>query len=538
MSIVPPYGGSLIDLVAPAAESAALRAEAIGLTQIPLPRRAQLDLELLSVGGCSPLTTFMGESDYRAVCENMRLADGRLFPIPVTLPIPDGLEVNSGSRVSLCDEVRRPLAILRVDEIYERDWRWEARHLYGSEDLVHPVIAEMANAGRRAASGTLQVFRLPVHHDFADLRLTPAVTRERLTALSRPHVLAVHATGIFTRLDEDVTEQAFHSIDATLLVHPAVGITRPADPDPFTRVRSYRRVVSASYARDRVLLALAPLADRMAGPREAVWHAIVRRNYGASHFVVRRTHADAGCDSRGRAFFPPGAAAALATALASEIGVSVVVPPENPEGAEPGAARLRPQAAEALARTTAPAGHRGFCVWITGLSGAGKTTLAELLAVRLQERGRRVTQLDGDIMRATVSADLGFSRQDRDANVRRIGFVAAEAVRHHGAVVCACLSPYATTRADVRQMIGREAFVLVYLDTPINVCRRRDPKGMYARADRGLGSAMTGVAAPFEAPDDADVSLSTEHLGPEEIINTILRDLERRGFILPLAGEV
>ena len=570
ISLVSPYGGPLVDLLALANEARELRARAAELPQVPMALRAQLDLELLATGGFSPLTTFMGEADYRSVCEGMRLANGTVFPLPVTLPVGDGIDVRAGTTVTLCDETRQPLAVMDVHEVFARDWRVEARHIYGSDDLAHPVIAEMAAAGRRQLSGPLRVFRLPVHHDFLDLRLTPAQSRARLAALGRPHVVAFNTRNPLHRVHEEITRRAMRTTGASLLLHPIVGMTRPGDVDPFTRVRIYRRIVERYFEREPVVLALLPLAMRMAGPREAVWHAIIRRNFGASHFIVGRDHAGPGNDSRGRPFFPPEAAPALATRLAPEIGVEIVAFPElvyAPErdayvsreeaaqdrtvavsgtrvrteiaagGSGLAAWMIRPEAAEELARAYPPPGRQGFCVWITGLSGSGKTTVADILSVRIQERGRRVTLLDGDIIRSTISSDLSFSRQDRDTQVRRTGVVAAEAVRHHGAVVCASLSPFAGSRAEVRQMIGRESFLLVYLDTPIDVCRGRDPKGLYARAGRGLIAGMTGMESPFEPPGDADLTLSTEHVTPDAVVAVVLAEMEKRGFILPAAVE-
>jgi sulfate adenylyltransferase len=328
VALIEPYGGQLIDLFAPAADAAATARRVAGLPRLPLSIRTQHDLELLATGAFSPLQTFMGEADYRAVCEQMRLADGRVFPLPVTLPVPDGAPVRLGQQLALCDLQDEPLAILDVDEIFARDWAEEAGHIYGAADIAHPVIAEMPTWGSRLVSGRLTAIRLPRHSRDHDLRLTPAQTRARLARLNRSAVVAFNTRNPLHRVHEELTKRAMRSANASLLLHPVVGLTRPGDVDQVTRIRIYRRLVERYYDPGSTLLAVLPLAMRMAGPREAVFHAIIRRNFGASHFIVGRDHAGPGRNSEGEPFFSPFASRELANRLAPEIGVEILGFPE------------------------------------------------------------------------------------------------------------------------------------------------------------------------------------------------------------------
>jgi sulfate adenylyltransferase len=372
---------------------------------------------------------------------------------------------------------------------------------------------------------------------------------------------------------EELTKRAVEEVDGTLLLHPVVGMTKPGDVDHYTRVRTYRALASRYYDAGRILLALLPLAMRLAGPREALWHAVIRRNYGANHLIVGRDHASPGVDSEGRPFFPPYAAQELVTQYADEIGVQVVpfrdmvyLPDEEryveidkvPEGARTASISgtqvrenylnngrplpswfTRGEVADILAETYPPRHRQGVCVWFTGLSGAGKSTTAEVLTSLLLEHGRQVTVLDGDVVRTHLSKGLSFSRDDRDTNIRRIGYVAAEIVRHGGVVVCAAVSPYRATRNDVRSMVGQDHFVEVFVDTPIEVCESRDTKGMYAKARRGEIKGFTGIDDPYEAPERAEITVETVRHDPEANARTIADYLASRGFIRaePVAAE-
>jgi len=561
--LIPPYGGRLINLVVSAEEREELLAEASHLPSIQISMRSLCDLELLATGGFSPLTGFMGRADYERVLEEMRLADGTLWPIPITLPVEQS---HFGSdRIVLRDVHNNPLAIMEVSEIYRWDAEREALAVSGTTDPRHPLVAEMARWGKFYAAGRLRVFNLPRYHDFTDLRRTPAEVRRLLQAMGRPNVVAFQTRNPMHRIHEELTKRAAAQIDGSLLIHPVVGMTKPGDVDHFTRVRSYRLLVDKYYDPGRTLLSLLPLAMRMAGPREAVWHAIIRRNYGANHFIVGRDHAGPGNDSNGKPFYEPYAAQELLAHHAAEIGVKMIpftelvylkregryVPiDEVPPGAEIATisgsqvrdeylakGRLlpewftRPETAEILRQMYPPRHRQGFCVWFTGLSGAGKSTIAAILNVLLLERGRTPTVLDGDVVRTHLSKGLGFSREDRDTNILRIGFVASAVVKAGGAVICAAVSPYRAARNECRAMIGSDQFIEVFVNTPLEVCEQRDVKGLYAKARRGEIRGFTGIDDPYEPPVNPELTLSTIDVTPEENARKIIRYLEEKGFL-------
>jgi len=561
--LIPPYGGRLINLVVSAEEREELLAEASHLPSIQISMRSLCDLELLATGGFSPLTGFMGRADYERVLEEMRLADGTLWPIPVTLPVEQS---HFGSdRIVLRDVHNNPLAIMEVSEIYRWDAEREALAVAGTTDPRHPLVAEVARWGKFYAAGRLRVFNLPRYYDFTDLRRTPAEVRRLLQAMGRPNVVAFQTRNPMHRIHEELTKRAAAQIDGSLLIHPVVGMTKPGDVDHFTRVRSYRLLVDKYYDPGRTLLSLLPLAMRMAGPREAVWHAIIRRNYGANHFIVGRDHAGPGNDSNGKPFYEPYAAQELLAHHAAEIGVKMIpftelvylkregryVPiDEVPPGAEIATisgsqvrdeylakGRLlpewftRPETAEILRQMYPPRHRQGFCVWFTGLSGAGKSTIAAILNVLLLERGRTPTILDGDVVRTHLSKGLGFSREDRDTNILRIGFVASAVVKAGGAVICAAVSPYRAARNECRAMIGSDQFIEVFVNTPLEVCEQRDVKGLYAKARRGEIRGFTGIDDPYEPPVNPELTLSTIDVTPEENARKIIRYLEEKGFL-------
>lgn len=561
--LIPPYRDRLVDLVvADEAERSRLASAATTMRSVQLSPRALCDLELLAVGGFSPLDRFMGEADYHAVLFEMRLKSGVLFPIPITLPVTEPIAV--GDTVALRSPKNELLAVMEVAERFEWDATAEAKQVYGTTDARHPLVAEMSSWGRYYISGPLKVLSLPEHYSFADLRKTPKQVRGELESLGRSNVVAFQTRNPIHRAHEELTKRAADEVDGTLLIHPVVGMTKPGDVDFYTRVRCYKALVERYYDPSRTVLSLLPLAMRLAGPREAVWHAIIRRNYGANHFIVGRDHAGPGKDSRGKQFYGPYDAQRLLLEHEQELGIKampfeemVYLPDEDRyeelsrangvrhlsiSGTEVRDRYLaqgqplpvwftRPEVASVLAEVSVPRHREGFCVWFTGLSGAGKSTIAEILAVLLMERGRQVTLLDGDVVRTHLSKGLGFSREDRDTNILRIGFVASEIVRHRGAVICAAVSPYEATRSQVRAMVGQDRFILVHVNTPLEVCEQRDPKGMYARARRGEIKGFTGIDDPYEVPTDAEIMLNTVGCAPEGSARLILRYLIKRGFL-------
>ena len=511
----------------------------------------------------------MGSEDYSRVVSEMRLNNGQLFPIPVTLPVSDEVKLTLDSEVSLVNSRNEIVALMMVEEIYEWNLEEAAQKVFGTVDVRHPLVAEMHRWGRRNVAGRLRLLQLPKRYDFSELRMTPAQTRFALEQMGTENVVAFQTRNPLHRAHEELTRRAAEEVNGVLLLHPVVGLTKPGDIDYFTRVRTYKALAANYYDLKRMLLGLLPLAMRMAGPREALWHALIRRNYGANHMIIGRDHASPGNDSNGKPFYEPYAAQVLVRSLENETGVKVLSFGEfvylTEEGRyedvrtlQPNAvtARLsgtqarewyrdggidlpdwfaRPEVAAAIAETY-PARHKqGFCIWFTGLSAAGKSTTAEILTVLLQELGRQVTVLDGDVVRHNLSQGLGFSKQDRDMNIRRIGFVAAEIVKHHGAVICAAVSPYRATRNDVRGLVGAERFIEVYVNTPIEECEKRDDKGLYAKARRGEIENFTGISDPYEPPIEPEMKLETVDKSAEQNARSIIAYLIDRGFVQPEA---
>jgi sulfate adenylyltransferase len=539
------------------------------LTAIQLSDRSLCDLELLATGAFSPLDRFMGREDYSRVVSEMRLNNGQLFPVPVTLPVSDEVNLKLDSEVSLLNSRNEIVALMTVKEIYEWNLEEAAQKVFETVDVHHPLVAEMHRWGRRNVSGRLRLLQLPKRYDFRDLRMTPLQTRFSLERMGTENVVAFQTRNPLHRAHEELTRRAAEEVNGVLLLHPVVGLTKPGDIDYFTRVRTYKALAANYYDPKRMLLGLLPLAMRMAGPREALWHALIRRNYGANHMIIGRDHASPGNDSNGKPFYEPYAAQDLVQGLENETGVKVLsfgefvyLPEEGRyedvrtlqpntvtaqlsgtqarEWYRDGGVDLpdwfaRPEVSAAIAQTY-PARHKqGFCIWFTGLSAAGKSTTAEILTVLLQELGRQVTVLDGDVVRHNLSQGLGFSKEDRDLNIRRIGFVAAEIVKHHGAVVCAAVSPYRATRSDVRGLVGAERFIEVYVNTPIEECEKRDDKGLYAKARRGEIENFTGISDPYEPPIEPEIKLETVGKSAEDNARSIITYLIDQGFIQPEA---
>ena len=508
----------------------------------------------------------MGEADYRRVLDEMRLADGTLFSIPVALPVKDEDPGQPGEWITLRSPRNDVLAVMQVAERYPWDRANEAQQVYGTTDTAHPLVAEMATWGEWYLSGPLIVLALPTYHSFTQFRRTPAEVRQILVRMGRANVVAFQTRNPIHRAHEELTKRAMNAIEGSLLIHPVVGLTKPNDLDYHTRVRCYRTLIERYYDPERTLLSLLPLAMRMAGPREALWHAIIRRNFGASHFIVGRDHAGPGKDSRGTPFYGPYDAQILLTQHAPEIGIQpvpfqemVYLPDEDryeevdrtagqrtlaisgtqvredylAKGRALPAWFTRPEITSILAEAALPRHRRGVCIWLTGLSGAGKSSIAEILAEYLMEHGRQVTVLDGDVVRTHLSKGLGFSKEDRDTNILRIGFVASEIVRHNGVAICAAISPYEETRDQVHAMFtDADQFVLAYADASIEVCAARDTKGMYAMARQGLITGFTGVDDPYEPPANADVICHTGGTEtPEESAAKIRELLIARGFL-------
>lgn len=555
-------------LLVDADRAAELKAASSGWPSWDLTPRQLCDLELLAVGGFSPLRGFMTRPEYDGVCQSMRLPDGTLWPVPITLDVPEAVAtaLKAGDTLALRDPEGVMLAALHVEDVWSPDLAVEAQTVFGTTNREHAGVAMLHQQHPFRVGGRVEAIQPPVHHDFRALRLTPTELRAQFKQNGWTRVVAFQTRNPMHRAHQELTLRAARDVNANLLIHPSVGMTKPGDVDHYTRVRCYEQLLPTYPADARATLALLPLAMRMAGPREAVWHAIIRRNYGCTHMIVGRDHAGPGSDSTGKPFYGPYDAQELLRSHEQEIGIQMVpframayVPDRDqyfPEDELPKGARvvdlsgtqLRrllaegaeipswftfPGIVDELRRTHRPRSAQGFSVFFTGLSGSGKSTIANVLLVRLLEvGGRRVTLLDGDLVRKHLSSELGFSKEHRDLNIKRIGYVAAEITANGGIAICAPIAPYESIRQEVRQMIEPNGgFVLVHLDTPLETCEQRDRKGLYAKARAGIVKQFTGISDPYEPPPVAEVRIDTAVTSAEEAAERILQHLETAGYV-------
>ncbi len=565
----PPHGGTLINLIVDKERAEALRAESRDWPSWDLTPRQLCDLEMLMNGAFSPLTGFLGREDYESVCQSMRLADGTLWPIPVTLDVPAELaeKLEPGSKLALRDPEGVMLAALTVEDIWEPDRSAEAEAVYGTFDAEHPGVGYLLErCNSHYLGGTVEGVELPHHYDFRRLRRTPEELRTEFARLGWRKVVAYQTREPMHRAHQEQTLRAAREIEANLLIHPVVGMTNPGDVDHYTRVRCYEALLP-SYPMNTAMISLLPLGIRLAGPRGALWHAIIEKNYGCTHLIVGRDHSGPGTDSAGTPFYGAEDAQELLRKHEEELGIGLVVPfrmmvyvedmdkyvpvddvPEGTRALSISWTELRNRLAEGreipkwfsfpgvaaeLQRSLPPRHKQGITVFFTGLSGAGKSTIANVLLVRFMEAGGRpVTLLDGDIVRKHLSSELGFSREHRNINIRRIGFVASEITKNGGIAICAPIAPYASVRRDVREMIEPVGgMILVHVATPLEVCESRDRKGAYAKARAGIIKEFTGVSDPYEPPDDADIVIDTSDTTPEEAAQQIILYLEKEGYV-------
>ncbi len=545
-----------------------LKHEAAALPSWDLTARQACDLELLMNGGFSPLKGFLGQQDYDSVVERMRLADGTLWPMPVTLDVSEAFAagVEPGQDIALRDAEGVILAILTVSDKWTPDKPREAEMVFGADDAAHPAVNYLHNvAGPVYLGGAVIGIQAPVHYDFKARRDTPNELRAFFRKMGWRRVVAFQTRNPLHRAHQELTFRAAREAQANLLIHPVVGMTKPGDVDHFTRVRCYEAVLD-KYPAATTHLSLLNLAMRMAGPREAVWHGIIRRNHGCTHMIVGRDHAGPGKNSAGQDFYGPYDAQELFRAHQGEIGIEMLdfkqmVYVQERAQYEPRdevaegmtildisgtelRRRLRegieipewfsfPEVVSELRRRYPPRHRQGFTVFFTGLSGSGKSTIANALMVKLMEMGGRpVTLLDGDVVRKHLSSELGFSKEHRDINIRRIGYVASEITKNGGIALCAPIAPYTATRRAVREMVEAfGAFVLVHVATSVEECERRDRKGLYKLAREGKIKEFTGISDPYEAPVDAELVVDTENVDVDHCAHQVLLKLEAMGLI-------
>ena len=567
--LIPAHGGELVQLIASAERAAELKAHSREWPSWDLSARQLCDLELLLSGGFSPLRGFMGRRDYEGVCHEMHLASGILWPMPITLDVTEEFAKKltpGSSKVALRDPEGVMLAVLHVEEVWQPDRKDEAKSVFGTTSPVHPGVDHLLNRSNPwYVGGKLEGLQNPTHYDFKTLRLSPAELRAEFSRVGWRRIVAFQTRNPMHRAHVELTFRAAKTVEANLLIHPSVGMTKPGDVDYFTRVRCYQLLLP-KYPGGTARLSLLPLAMRMGGPREAIWHALIRKNHGVTHFIVGRDHAGPGKDSDGKPFYGPYEAQELFKKHEPEIGVTMVpfsmmVYLEDkdcyvPDTEVPGGARVLnisgtelrdrlnegreipawftyPEVVRELRRSFPPRHKQGVTIFFTGLSGSGKSTVANVLLTKFLEMGGRpVTILDGDLVRKHLSSELGFSKEHRDINIRRIGYVASEITKNGGIAICAPIAPYDSVRKQVRSMIEPHGgFILVHMATPLEICEGRDRKGLYAKARAGIVKEFTGISDPYEAPSDAEVVIDTGELSAEESAQEIILHLEREGFI-------
>lgn len=568
MALNTPHGGELINLIPDQQRIDSLKKETLNLPSLDLSERQICDIELLLNGAFSPLTGFLNKNDYESVLQNMRLADGTLWPMPITLDVDEktALDLQANDRVALRDAEGVVIAILTVGDVWVIDKNAEALSVYGTNDDQHPAVRFLnQHTKSHYVGGSLEGLQLPVHYDYRKHRHTPQELRDKFARFTWDKVVAFQTRNPMHRAHQELTFRAAKTIEANLLIHPVVGMTKPGDIDHFTRVKCYEELLK-KFPERTTTLSLLPLAMRMGGPREALWHAIIRKNYGCSHLIVGRDHAGPGNDANGQPFYGAYDAQHLLQKHEHELGIEMVafemmlysadrteyIPESevrkdenilNISGTEL-RRRLQlgldipdwfsyPEVVSILQKSHPPRNKQGFTIFFTGLSGSGKSTIANALMVNLMEMIERpITLLDGDIVRKNLSSELGFSREHRNLNVLRIGFVASEITKNGGVAICAPIAPYKETRDEVRQSIEPlGGFLEVHVATSVDVCEKRDRKGLYAKARAGVIKEFTGISDPYEVPPNPEVTIDTESCKPAQAAQKIILKLESMGLI-------
>lgn len=545
-----------------------LRIKALEFQSLDLNARQISDLELLLNRALYPLTGFLGKDDYDGVVEQMRLADGTVWPMPICLDVPGAFAdaLQPGEKIALNDQEGFLLAILTVQDIWQPDKKKEAKQVYGTDNAAaHPGVQWLLEQVHDwYIGGTVEGINLPVHYDFRELRISPSETHRRFTQFGWRKVLGFHTEEYLHCAHREMVLAAARDIGASIFLHPVVGLDYPGSLDHYTHVRCYQAFVN-EFPKNMIMLGLTPLTERWAGPREALWHAIIRKNFGCSHFMVADDHGDPFASNGSDLFYPRHAAQELVKASSAETGVEMV-PQQRMGYLEDKASyvflkdvnedevksissqelrhRLEwdidipewfsyPEVVAELKKSFPPRSKQGFTIFLTGLSGSGKSTIAQVLMVKFMEmRDRPVTLLDGDIVRTNLSSELTFSKEHRNLNVTRIGFVASEITKNGGIALCAPIAPYEESRQANRDLISRYGgYVEVYVSTPIEVCEQRDRKGLYAKARAGKIKGVTGVSDPYIPPSNPSLTIDTSSMTPAEAVQEILLYLEEHGYL-------
>ena len=526
------------------------------------------DLEMILNGGFAPLNGFLNKDDYENVLNEMRLSDGRVWPMPITLDVNQEFSklISIGDRITLKDKEGFSIAILEVEDNWEPDLLKESELVFGTKDLSHPSADYLQNHSNDVyIGGKVELIDLPHHYDYKNLRDSPKNLKQKFKDLGWDNIVAFQTRNPLHKAHVEMTLKALKDLDANLLIHPVVGMTKPGDIDHYTRVRCYQHVLE-KYPKNKAMLSLIPLAMRMGGPREALWHALIRKNYGCTHLIVGRDHAGPGLDKDGNPFYGPYDAQEMLQKFEEEIGIKMVpfkflvyLPDENiykpideisndtnyktvsgtelrdylDKGKDIPEWFTYKDVANELQKSRPPKSKRGLTIFFTGLSGSGKSTLANGLLIKLLENGNRpVTLLDGDIVRTHLSSELGFSKDHRSLNVKRIGYVASEITKNGGIAICAPIAPYEKDRSYNRNLISKlGGYIEIHVSTSLEKCEERDVKGLYKLARKGVVKEFTGVSDPYEAPQDAELVIDSSDVDPEKLVEKIYDFIKSSSFI-------
>tara|TARA_B100000676_G_scaffold230844_1_gene229456 strand:+ start:2831 stop:4501 length:1671 start_codon:yes stop_codon:yes gene_type:complete len=545
-----------------------LKEQANNYPSLKLSDRQLCDLELIMNDGFNPLTGFMSKDDYSSVIQNMRLKDGSLWPIPITLDVDDKfvLEISSSSKIALRNKEGFVLALLKIKDIWEPDLLLEAQSIFGTIDTKHPGVHYLLKSSKKNyIGGKIEKISIPHHYDYRNLRHTPTELKNIFKNKKWDKIIAFQTRNPLHRAHFELTMRAMEDLNANLLIHPVVGMTKPGDVNHYTRTRCYNHIMK-EYPKDSAFLSLLPLAMRMGGPRETLLHAIIRKNYGCTHLIVGRDHAGPGLDSNNKPFYGPYEAQDLLKKYQDELGIEMVpfkfmifLPKsgeykaidEIVEGEEYrtlSGTQLRElldqgkevpewftfrSVADELKLSNPPLTKRGLTIFFTGLSGSGKSTLANGLVTRLLEEGSRpVTLLDGDVVRTHLSNELGFSKEHRSINIKRIGYVASEITKNGGVAICAPIAPYRDDRAYNRKLISNKGgYLEIFVNTPLKKCEERDSKGLYALAREGKIKEFTGISDPYEEPKNAEIVINSSGVSPKKLVNEIYEKIVDMGYI-------
>ncbi len=566
-TIIKPHGGKLCSHIPDKGYLNEIKTDILQLKSWTLTDRQLCDIELILNGGFSPLDGFMNQDDYNSVCEKIRLDNNLLWPIPITLDISNTLadKLETNEKIALRDKEGFAIALLTVNDIWNPDKEKEAHHIYETADTYHPGVNILLNESHPTyVGGSLEGIHNPKHYDYPELRHTPLQLRKFFNKLGWSNIIAFQTRNPMHRAHVELTKRALNENNAKLLIHPAVGLTKPGDVNHYTRVRCYENIMN-KYNKNMAALSLLPLAMRMAGPREALWHTIIRKNYGCNYFIVGRDHASPGLNKDKKPFYGPYDAQKILNEHSKELEMNIVPfkqlvyvkekrsfmgideVPNDCTALSVSGTELRdmldegkeipewfsyPEVVEELQKQRPALSKRGFTIFFTGLSGSGKSTLANGVLVKLLEEGRRpATLLDGDIVRTHLSSELGFSKEHRSLNVRRIGFVASEITKNGGIAICAPIAPYRLDRQFNRGMIGPlGGYIEVFVNTPLEVCEQRDVKGLYAKARKGLLKQFTGINDPYEKPENAEIVIDSSDENPEVLVEQILNQIHKIGY--------